>query len=65
MKVQLFICAESVSLDLRKNSVSAFHIIEEINSPSFPLFTQPFSVVAMIDRTINNRATRPYSYKCF
>lgn len=50
MEVRLFICSESFALDAARNSLSLFHILEEINSPVFPVALPQMSVVAMFVR---------------
>lgn len=51
MQVPFFVCAQSAAIDLQRNTISLFHIIEEWNSPSFPLALLPFTIAAILVRT--------------
>jgi hypothetical protein len=51
MRAKAFLCAESTSVDIRRNSLSIFHLIEDINAPSFPIIMPRLSVVLFLDRT--------------
>src|ERR1700689_3033427 len=50
MKAKLFLCCESCSVDVRRNSLSLFHVIEEINSPSFPTIIPRLTLALFLDR---------------
>lgn len=50
MEVKLLICADSFAVDLRRGSISAFHIFEQINSPSFPVVLPRISVAVLSTR---------------
>lgn len=49
MRPILFVCAQSSSLDGRMNTVSLFHVIEEISAPVFPTVLRGMSVVAILE----------------
>jgi hypothetical protein len=51
MKVLLFACADSASLDARSNRLSLFHLTEELNAASFPAIHPTMSVVAIVERS--------------
>jgi len=47
MEARLVVCALSVSIDQRSNSLSLFNIIEELNVPAFP-FAIPYMALAIM-----------------
>lgn len=49
MDLMVFACAQSHSVDQRRNYMSLFNVIESVNSPSFPLVL-PMVVVAIVLR---------------
>ncbi len=49
MQVKLFICSSSSALDARTNSISVFHILEEIHAPAYPIVIPGMSVIALLD----------------
>jgi hypothetical protein len=51
MQVAFNICAESVVVDQRRNTVSVFHIYEEWNTPVVPFVIPRFTVLAVFIRT--------------
>lgn len=51
MQTLLFISANSVSVDQQRNTLSIFHIIEELSSPAFPFALPSFFVAALFSRT--------------
>ena len=50
IKAKLFLCADSAALDARINTISAFHIFEQINGASFPLVVPRISIIALLLR---------------
>jgi hypothetical protein len=48
MRVKLFTCALSSSLDARSNSISIFHLLEEIAAPAYPIVVQRISIVGLL-----------------
>jgi len=50
MEATLLICANAISVDQRSNTLSLFNILEEINSPSFPMVVPYMVLVAMLTR---------------
>jgi hypothetical protein len=50
MKARFFLCAESISIDQRRNSLSLFHIVEDLNMAGFPAVIPYIAVVGMFDR---------------
>jgi len=50
METTLFVCCESAAIDARMNTISVFHILEELNAVNFPFVIQRFSVVLMLTR---------------
>jgi len=52
MNARFLLCAESIAVDQRRNSLSLFHIIEELNIAAFPIAIPYMAVVAMFDRTL-------------
>lgn len=57
IEVKLFICADSAAIDARTNAISAFHIAEQLNSPSFPVAVPRLAIIAIVVR----EATDPSS----
>ena len=51
MTFKLLFCSDSAVIDLRTNTLSAFTVIEEIGSSSFPLVLSRLTVVSIITRT--------------
>ena len=51
MEAILFVCSESATIDVRTNTLSVFHIMEEVNAANFPFLLQKFSVVVVLSRT--------------
>jgi hypothetical protein len=49
MRVKLFVCAQSCALDSRTNSVSIFHVLEEIRVPGYPIVLTPLAIVALLE----------------
>jgi hypothetical protein len=47
---KLFLCADSAAIDVRMNAMSAFHILEQLNVPSFPVAIPRISVLASLTR---------------
>lgn len=50
MEVKLLLCADSFAVDLRRGSISAFHILEQINSPAFPVVLPRLSIAILSTR---------------
>ena len=50
IKVRLFLCADSAAIDARTGSLSAFHIMEQLSTPSFPVAIPRVAVVAVVTR---------------
>jgi Family of unknown function (DUF6941) len=53
MDVRFLVCADSVALDQRRNTLSLFHVIEEWAIPVFPWVVAHFAIVALFERTAN------------
>jgi len=53
MEVPMILCAESAAVDQRKNTLSAFHIVEEIPAPSFPFLVLRIYIIALFVREID------------
>lgn len=51
MEIALFAITQSVSVDQQRNTLSLFHVIEELNSPSFPLAVPAFHMAALFVRS--------------
>jgi hypothetical protein len=47
IKLKMVVCAESLAVDQRRNTLSLFHVIEQFNIPSFP-FAMPHMIVATL-----------------
>ncbi len=60
MKVIMFACAQSISIDSQTNNISLFNIIEEINVSSFPIVINNFVVFSFIIR----EESEPNSISC-
>lgn len=53
MEAKLFTCSESAALDARTNTLSLFHLTEELNSPAFPVVVPRLTIVALLVRREN------------
>jgi len=53
MDVRFLVCADSVALDQRRNTLSLFHVIEEWAIPAFPWVVVHFAIVALFERMAN------------
>lgn len=51
LRVNYFLCAESSALDQRRNTLSAFHILDNLSVPLFPFVIQRISILASSVRT--------------
>lgn len=51
IEAKLTLCAENIIRDAATNNISFINLIENINSPGFPLFIQKFMVFNLIERT--------------
>ena len=51
LRVKYFLCAESAAVDLRKSTLSAFHILENAYAPIFPFLIPRICVLAAFERT--------------
>jgi hypothetical protein len=49
MRSKLFVCASSSALDVRRNSISIFHVLEEVRAPAYPVVISGISVVALLE----------------
>ena len=45
-KIEYFVVCESVSIDQTTNTMSVFHVLEQINSPHFPIVLPRLTAVA-------------------
>jgi len=50
IQAKLFFCSDSAALDVRYNTISAFHILEDLNAPTFPIAIPRLAVIAMFSR---------------
>jgi hypothetical protein len=57
IQAKLFLCSDSAVIDARTNTISAFHIMEQINSTAFPVIVPRLSIVAMFEREETDPAT--------
>jgi hypothetical protein len=48
--LKLFLCCDSASVDLRTNTISAFHITEQLGAPTFPVAIPRIHSIALINR---------------
>lgn len=58
MEVELFVCADSAAVDARTQTISLFHIIEELNSPAFPVVIPRLTIGAVLTR-VESEPERP------
>lgn len=49
MQTKLFLCANSSALDSRRNTISIFHVLEEVHAPAYPVVLAGMSVVALLE----------------
>ena len=57
IQTKLFICADSAATDGRYNTVSAFHILEQLNATAFPFAIPRISMIAMFTRENEDPST--------
>ena len=50
IRAKLFVCSEGASVDARNNTISAFHILEQVNTPGFPVVLPKICVIALMER---------------
>jgi hypothetical protein len=50
MRVLLFTCSDSVVVDQRRNSVSIFNLLEELNAATFPFVIPMATVFVYLER---------------
>jgi hypothetical protein len=53
MRVKLFLCSDSSAIDIRTNSASAFHILEEAMGMGLPFVIPRISIITIIERDDN------------
>ena len=53
LKVKYFLCSDSAAIDSRRNTLSIFHIAENMYVPVFPFLMQRISILASIERTLD------------
>src|SRR5882762_425889 len=51
LTVKYFLCSDSAAIDSRRNTLSIFHIVENMYVPIFPFLMQRISVLASLERT--------------
>jgi hypothetical protein len=57
IRSKLFLCSDSASIDARNNTLSVFHILEQLNAIGFPVVVPRLSVVAIFEREQTDPAT--------
>jgi hypothetical protein len=60
IEAKLFLCSDSVALDGRHNSISAFHILEQLMAPAFPVAVPRISVIALLTREAEDPNTAEF-----
>lgn len=50
LRIKLFFCSESAAIDMRLNTLSAFHIAEELNAPVFPVAIPKLTAIIIFTR---------------
>ena len=63
MKLILLTCANSAVTDTATNNVSLFHVIEELQSPSFPMLLPSFTIVSILQRESGDRKKTLLHYR--
>lgn len=53
----MFVCTESISIDVLTNRISCFHLFESIASPTFPLALPAFHVIALLEKKTDEPET--------
>lgn len=51
MELTLITCASGISVDQQHNTLSLFNIIEDVNSPSFPMVIPSMVFVGMVTKS--------------
>jgi hypothetical protein len=49
MRAKLFLCAQASAIDARTNSISVFHILEEVHAPAYPVVLPTMSIIALLE----------------
>lgn len=63
MKLIFLTCANSAVTDTATNNVSLFHVIEELQSPSFPMILPSFTIVSILQRESGDRKKTLLHYR--
>lgn len=50
IRTTLFFCSDSAAIDARFNTLSVFHIMEQLNAPAFPMAIPRLTVVALLSK---------------
>jgi hypothetical protein len=53
MNLRFLTASESTAIDSRTNALSLFNVLEEILSPSFPVLIPKISIIALLERTLD------------
>jgi hypothetical protein len=53
MELRFIVCAQSVTVDQRHNTLSLFHLVEEWSIPSFPFVMPPTTLIGLFERTLD------------
>jgi hypothetical protein len=60
IQVRLFFCSDSSAIDGRRNTISAFHIVENLWTPIFPIAIPSLSVIALLTRDQTDQQSVEY-----
>lgn len=58
MQSFLFAACYSAAVDMRLNTISLFHVIEEMSSPAFPFAIPNFTLAGILGRTADEANTQ-------
>lgn len=54
MQLKFLICGESAAVDNRRNSLSIFHMLDEINAAAFPVVVAQMCIAMLFERNAND-----------
>lgn len=57
MRLWFLVCADSAAVDIRTNSLSVFHLVEDINVPAFPFALARIVVAGLFSRATGEPET--------
>ena len=63
MELRILLCAEGVLRDAKTNNISIYNILEEYNSPWFPIFAHKLFVFGLLEREPDEEQEAEFNIK--